>query len=119
VLPIHEPDYRPITELDALTATPRPRFEVKAPESAPNVLIVLIDDMGFGIPSALGGPVHMPTSDRLAGGEGELAAFQHALKVAPAGKRGADRRHATSCVYSLAARNWTPPWTPVRGTCES
>jgi arylsulfatase len=66
VLPIPEPDYPPITELDARKATPPPRFEVKAPEGAPNVLIVLIDDMGFGMSSAFGGPIHMPTLDRLA-----------------------------------------------------
>ena len=30
------------------------------------MLIVLIDDMGFGMPSAFGGPIHMPTADRLA-----------------------------------------------------
>ena len=34
----------------------------------PNVLIVLIDDMGFGQSSAFGGPIHMPTVDRLAKG---------------------------------------------------
>ena len=66
VLPIQEPTYAPITELDARKATPPPRFEVKAPEGAPNVLIVLIDDMGFGMSSAFGGPIHMPTLDRLA-----------------------------------------------------
>jgi arylsulfatase len=65
VLPIQEPDYPLITELDARKATPPPRFEVKAPEGAPNVLIVLIDDMGFGMSSAFGGPIHMPTVDRL------------------------------------------------------
>jgi len=66
VLPIPEPTYPPITELDARKATPPPRFEVKAPEGAPNVLIILIDDMGFGMSSAFGGPIHMPTVDRLA-----------------------------------------------------
>ena len=66
MLPIQEPAYPPITELDARKATPPPRFEVKAPEGAPNVLIVLIDDMGFGMSSAFGGPIHMPTVDRLA-----------------------------------------------------
>ena len=66
VLPIQEPTYPPITELDARKATPPPRFEVKAPENAPNVLIVLIDDMGFGMSSAFGGPVRMPTAERLA-----------------------------------------------------
>ena len=66
VLPIHEPEYPPITELDARNATPPPRFEVKAPADAPNVLLVMIDDMGFGMPSAFGGPIHMPTAERLA-----------------------------------------------------
>jgi arylsulfatase A-like enzyme len=66
VLPIREPAYPPVTELDARKVTPPPRFEVKAPEGAPNVLIVLIDDMGFGMSSAFGGPIHMPTVERLA-----------------------------------------------------
>ena len=65
-LPIAEPDYPRSTVLDARDATPPPRFEVKAPAGAPNVLIVLVDDMGFGMPSAFGGPVRMPTADRLA-----------------------------------------------------
>jgi arylsulfatase A-like enzyme len=68
VLPIQEPAYPPITELDARNATPPPRFEVKAPDGAPNVLIVLIDDMGFGMSSAFGGPIQMPTVERLASG---------------------------------------------------
>jgi arylsulfatase A-like enzyme len=66
VLPIPEPVNPPITELDARKVTPPPRFEVTAPAGAPNVLIVLVDDMGFGVPSAFGGPVNMPTADRLA-----------------------------------------------------
>jgi arylsulfatase A-like enzyme len=39
---------------------------VKAPANAPNVLIVLIDDMGFGQSSAFRGPIHMPTVESLA-----------------------------------------------------
>src|SRR5206468_6607578 len=66
VLPIPEPKRPAITELDARKATAPPRFEVKAPAGAPNVLIVLIDDMGFGQSSAFGGPIHMPTVERLA-----------------------------------------------------
>jgi arylsulfatase A-like enzyme len=66
VLPIPEPVYPPITELDARKVKPPPRFEVKAPDGAPNVVIILIDDMGFGMSSAFGGPIHMPTVDRLA-----------------------------------------------------
>lgn len=65
-LPIKEPDYEAITELDARNATPPPRFEVRAPEKAPNVVIVLIDDQGFGTSSGFGGPVNEPTVDKLA-----------------------------------------------------
>ena len=66
VLPIPEPSYPHITELDARNAKAPPRFEVTAPAGAPNVLIILIDDMGFGQSSAFGGPVHMPNAERLA-----------------------------------------------------
>ncbi len=66
VLPIPEPTYPYSTALDARGATPPPRFEVRAPAGAPNVLIVLIDDMGFGQSEAFGGPIHMPTVTRLA-----------------------------------------------------
>lgn len=65
-LPIREPK-RPIyKELDVRDVKPPPRFEIKAPENAPNVVIILIDDMGFGAPSAFGGPAPMPTMSQLA-----------------------------------------------------
>lgn len=66
VLPIAEPKREPITEIDARKAKAPPRFEVKAPAKAPNVVIVLIDDIGFGHASAFGGPCQMPTLERLA-----------------------------------------------------
>lgn len=66
VLPIPEPKRPPITEIDVRAAKAPPRFEVKPPAGAPNVVIVLIDDMGFGQPSAFGGPVRMPTLEKLA-----------------------------------------------------
>jgi arylsulfatase len=68
ILPIQEPTVDPITALDARDAKAPPRFEIKAPQDAPNVVIVLIDDFGFGHSSAFGGPIQMPTLDRLAGG---------------------------------------------------
>ncbi|MDT7746178.1 MAG: hypothetical protein QOE59_5256 [Actinomycetota bacterium] len=37
-----------------------------APEGAPNVVVVVLDDLGFGSSSAFGGPCRMPTADRLA-----------------------------------------------------
>jgi arylsulfatase len=66
VLPIPVPQSPHSTVFDVRNATPPPRFEVKAPANAPNVLIVLIDDMGFGQSSAFGGPIYMPTVERLA-----------------------------------------------------
>src|SRR6476469_6182542 len=66
VLPIKEPDYPFDTTLDARNAKAPERFEIKAPAKAPNVVIVLIDDIGFGQSSAFGGPVEMPTLEKLA-----------------------------------------------------
>ena len=66
ILPIPDRPYQGYTPIDARDA-PRPQQPMlHAPENAPNVVIVLIDDMGFGIPSAFGGCVDMPTTDRLA-----------------------------------------------------
>ena len=65
-LPVAEPDRPLYRELNARNVKAPPRFEVRAPAGAPNVEIVLIDDLGFGAPSAFGGPVSTPTLDRLA-----------------------------------------------------
>ena len=48
ILPIQPPKTDPVTEMDARNVKTPERFEVKAPEGAPNVVIVLIDDIGFG-----------------------------------------------------------------------
>jgi len=66
ILPIREPIRPTYKELDVRNATAPPRFEVKAPEGAPNVVVILIDDMGFGVSEAFGGPVTTPTMDNLA-----------------------------------------------------
>ena len=66
VLPMHPPEIPKSRVLDARNATPPDRFEVKAPSGAPNVLIVLVDDFGFGQSSTFGGPISMPTAERLA-----------------------------------------------------
>jgi arylsulfatase len=66
VLPIAEPERPTYSELDARNVKAPPRFEVKAPKDAPNVVIVLIDDIGFGGPSTFGGPIRTPALDELA-----------------------------------------------------
>jgi len=67
ILPLKERLRQTSTTLDVRKATPPPRFEANAPEGAPNVLLVLLDDLGFAGTSAFGGPVATPTFDRLAG----------------------------------------------------
>mgnify|MGYP000075441637 FL=1 len=66
VLPIDPPYREPITVFDARDAEKPPRFEVTPPEGAPNVVIVLIDDIGFGAVTSFGGGIQTPTFDRLA-----------------------------------------------------
>ncbi|WP_370690755.1 arylsulfatase, partial [Methylicorpusculum sp.] len=66
VLPIAEPKIEPITKLDVRDAKAPPRFEVKAPAGAPNVLLVLLDDLGFAGTSTFGGPVPTPTFEQIA-----------------------------------------------------
>ncbi len=45
-----------------------PITPLRPPAGAPNVLVVLLDDVGFGAASTFGGPVSTPTADRLAAG---------------------------------------------------
>ena len=51
------------TYKDSTPSYPQP---VKAPKGAPNVLLILLDDVGFGMASTFGGPVATPNLDQLA-----------------------------------------------------
>ncbi len=66
VLPIPDPVFPKITEMDARNAVAPPPFTVIPPEGAPNIVIVLIDDIGFGAADGFGGAIQTPTLDRLA-----------------------------------------------------
>jgi arylsulfatase A-like enzyme len=68
VLPIPERKHIGLTTYDAKdpdTANP-PIEPLRPPAGAPNVLVVLLDDAGFGSSSTFGGPCRTPTADRLA-----------------------------------------------------
>jgi len=52
-----------LTHKDSVADFPKPRL---GPDGAPNVLLVILDDVGFGWPSAFGGLIEMPTAERLA-----------------------------------------------------
>src|SRR3977135_2582635 len=45
-----------------------PIEQLRPPKGAPNVLIILLDDAGFGSSSAFGGPCQMPAAEKLAAG---------------------------------------------------
>jgi arylsulfatase A-like enzyme len=68
VLPIPDRPHTGLVTYDAKDpATSFPPIEpLRPPAGAPNVLVVLIDDCGFGASSAFGGPVNTPTAERLA-----------------------------------------------------
>ncbi|PWB69812.1 MAG: arylsulfatase [Holophagae bacterium] len=83
VLPIPEPPRPVYTEFDARDVKAPPRFEVKAPPGAPNVVIILIDDLGFGATSTFGGPVATPTLDRLAEGGLRYTNFNNTSLCSP------------------------------------
>jgi arylsulfatase A-like enzyme len=69
VLPIPDQPYDGPVYEDAKDpkAAFAPIEPLRPPAGAPNVLVVLIDDAGFGSSSAFGGPCHTPTAERLAG----------------------------------------------------
>jgi arylsulfatase A-like enzyme len=68
ILPIFERKRVGLTTYDAKDPdTSNPPIEpLRPPAGAPNVLIVLLDDAGFGASSAFGGPCRTPTAERLA-----------------------------------------------------
>jgi arylsulfatase len=65
-LPAPDRPLKGTAAMHAKDATYPPLEPLRPPEGAPNVAIILIDDMGFGASSAFGGPIHMPTLERVA-----------------------------------------------------
>jgi arylsulfatase A-like enzyme len=68
VLPIPDRPHVGLTTYDAKdpeTSYP-PIKDIRPPEGAPNVLVILIDDCGFGASSAFGGPINTPVAEKLA-----------------------------------------------------
>jgi len=85
VLPIPERKHVGLTTYDAKdpeTAFP-PITPLRPPAGAPNVLIVLLDDVGFGAASTFGGPCATPTADRLADGGLRFTRFHTTALCSP------------------------------------
>ncbi len=77
VLPYPDPVFKGVigrTTADSKSDFPQP---VKAPTGAPNILVILTDDVGFGASSTFGGPVPTPTLEALAAQGLKYNAVQH------------------------------------------
>jgi arylsulfatase len=83
VLPMPDPPFKGkvgLTPADSVKDFPKP---VAAPEGAPNVLIILTDDVGFGASSTFGGPIPTPTMDRIANAGVRFNAFHTTALCSP------------------------------------
>ena len=66
ILPIPDRPFNGTANRTLAGSKPDFPLPVPAPDGAPNVLLVLIDDAGFGNPSTFGGPIASPTLEKLA-----------------------------------------------------
>jgi arylsulfatase A-like enzyme len=85
VLPIPDQPHTGLITYDAKNPDTSfaPIEPLRPPTGAPNVLIVMLDDVGFGASSAFGGPVNTPTADRLAAGGLKYTRFHTTALCSP------------------------------------
>jgi arylsulfatase A-like enzyme len=74
-----------------------PIEQLRPPKGAPNVLIVLIDDVGFGASSAFGGPCNTPTAEKLAAGGLKYNRFHTTALCSPTRQALLTGRNHHSC----------------------
>ena len=65
-LPAPEPKFGGVIKNDALNSKPWWAPRIVPPKEAPNILLIITDDAGFGVPSTFGGVIPTPTMDRVA-----------------------------------------------------
>jgi arylsulfatase len=65
-LPPPDPKFGGVIKDGALQSKPWWAPRVVPPKGAPNVLLIITDDAGFGVPSTFGGVIPTPTMDRIA-----------------------------------------------------
>ncbi|MEZ4610444.1 MAG: sulfatase-like hydrolase/transferase [Caldilineaceae bacterium] len=77
---------------------------LRPPDGAPNVLIILLDDVGFGASSAFGGPCHTPTAERLAGNGLRYNRFHTTALCSPARQAMLTGRAITLWAWAASPR---------------
>src|SRR4051812_3014576 len=85
MLPVARPEPPPASAVDVREQSPAyaPAAAVRPPAGAPNVVVILVDDMGFGASSAFGGPCEMPVAERLAQGGLRYTRFHTTAMCSP------------------------------------
>src|SRR5262245_58378133 len=66
ILPVPDPPFGGVQGRTAKESKPDFPKAVTAPQGAPNVLLIMTDDTGFGAASTFGGPIPTPNLDRVA-----------------------------------------------------
>jgi len=122
VLPIPDRQHIGLTTYDA--KDPETKFppirDIRPPKGAPNVLIVLIDDAGFGASSVFGGPCQTPTFEKLAANGLRYNRFHTTALCSPTRQALLTGRNHHSagmgCITELATS--APGYTSIRpNTC--
>jgi len=85
ILPIPDKKYVGLTTYDAKDPDTHypPIKALRPPKEAPNVIIFLIDDAGFGSSSVFGGPCHTPNFEKLAAGGLKYSRFHTTALCSP------------------------------------
>jgi arylsulfatase A-like enzyme len=122
ILPIPDIPHVGLTTYDAKDPETKypPIVPLRPPQGAPNVLIILLDDAGFGSSSAFGGPCHTPNAERLAASGLRYNRFHTTALCSPSRQALlTGRNHHTvgmGCITELATS--APGYTSIRpNTC--
>jgi hypothetical protein len=79
VLPVPDQRFNGVMGRKAKESKPDSPKVASAPKDAPNILLIMTDDTGFGASSTFGGPIPTPTLDRVAANGINWIRMQHAI----------------------------------------
>jgi Sulfatase len=90
-------------ERNAAQSTPYWPMRVVPPKGAPNILLIMTDDTGFGVSSTFGGVIPSPTLDRVAANGLRYTNFNSTALCSP----------SRACIITAATiTRWASAWSP-------
>ncbi len=107
VLPIPDQPYKGTIVYDAKNPDAKfpPIQPIRPPKEAPNVLLILLDDVGFGASSAFGGPINTPVAESLATGGLKYTRFHTTALCSPTRAAILNRTKSPYCRHGVNHRN--------------